>query len=226
MLRRKKNAHYLQSLKDDVSPATTVIAFDLHNVVFKKQTRKIIVSCLKLFPQGTWRYTLNPRLWYRAYRIKATSDVAEDIFQKVADLYPGLSRFRDDFIQLTNAQRPIRSVVALIKELKRKGYKLYILSNIGRDTFIELAELHPDISSCFDGAFTSCAENNYSQKPHADFYEQFKAYLKQQGHEDKQILFIDDLKKNIAAAAQCNIAGVHYISSKRLKNTFELLDIL
>ena len=83
-----------------------------------------------------------------------------------------------------------------------------------------------DIGNCFDGAFTSSAENNYMQKPHMDFYERFKSYLKEQGQGHKQILFIDDLKRNLAAAASCNIAGVHYKSSKRLLSAFKNLHIL
>lgn len=218
--------NYLHSLSNSITPENTVIVFDLHNVVFKRQTRKIVAACLKLLPQGTWRYTFNPGVWYRVYRLHEHSHVAEDIFHKITAYYPGLAQFKGDFIRLTNAQRPIKKVVELIKELKRRGYKLYILSNIGTDTFNELSALYPDVSACFDGAFTSSAENNYLHKPQADFYEQFKMYLKMQGHEDKQILFIDDLKKNLAAAAKSNIAGLHYRSSARLAATLKNLDIL
>lgn len=217
---------FLTQLSQEITPQTTVIVFDLHNVVFKQQTRKMVLSCLRLISKGTWRYTLNPALWYRVYKIKANSFVAEDVFHKVTAHYPGLARFRNDFIRLTNAQKPIRGVVELIKQLKNRGFKLYILSNIGKDTFCELSLKYPDISNCFNGAFTACAENNYAHKPHLDFYEQFKHYLKQQGDGDKQILFVDDLKKNLAAAARCNIAGVHYKSSKKLFSTFKNLQIL
>lgn len=225
MLRRKKH-DYLASLTGAVTPETTIIAFDLHNVVFKKQTRKIVMQGLRLLPKGTWRYTLSPRLWYRFYKLRAQSAVAEDIFHKIAQHYPGLERFRGDFIRMTNHQRPIVAVMEMIAHLKAQGFNLYILSNIGRDTFEELREIYPELQEYFDGAFTARAENNYRHKPHLDFYEEFKRYLEQEGHQDKQILFIDDLKKNLAAAAQCNIAGVHFTSPKRLARTFKKLDIL
>lgn len=220
------HSDYLECLSNTVTPETTVIVFDLHNVVFKRQTRKIVASCIKLLPQGTWRYTFNPVMWYRIYRLHAHSHVAEDIFHKVTAYYPELARFRSDFIRLTNTQRPVKKVVELIKELKGRGYKLYILSNIGRDTFTELAALYPEVSGHFDGAFTASAENKYAHKPQPDFYEQFKGYLKLQGHADKQILFIDDLKKNLAAAAKSNIAGLHYKSSRRLEASLKNLDVL
>lgn len=218
--------NYLHCLTNSITPETTVIAFDLHNVVFKKQTKKIVASCIKLMPQGTWRYAFNPVLWYRVYRFKANSCVAEDIFHKVAAYYPGLSRFRGDFIRIMNAQRPILPVVDLIKQLKERGYKLYVLSNIGSETFEELSMKYPEIRACFDGAFTATAENNYNHKPHKKFYEEFKAFLSTKGHQDKQILFIDDLKKNIVAATQCNIAGIHYTSPRKLASQFKHLRIV
>lgn len=225
MLRRRKK-NYLESLSRAVNPATTVIAFDLHNVVFKKQTPKIVIQSLKLLPKGTWRYTFNPRLWYRFYKIKKTSTVAEDIFQKMSDQYPGLQRFREDFIKLTNHQRPVRSVMELIQSLKQQGYSLYILSNIGKETFGGLCELYPELNDYFDGAFTALSENNYMQKPYHEFYRGFQTFVCQEGHADKQILFVDDLKKNLIAAAQCNIAGVHFTSPKNLLRTFKKLEIL
>lgn len=220
----KKN-NYLAGLETAVTPDTTVFVFDLHNVVFKSQRRKIILSYLKLIPRGTWRYTLNPALLYKLYRVRLQSDVAEDIFYKMTKSYPGLARFRNDFIRLSNNQRPIKKVVNLIKALKESGYKLYVLSNIGKETFTQLSEKFPEISNYFDGAFTACAENNYNHKPHKDFYEQFKGYLRDQGEGHKQILFIDDLKRNLIAAASCNIAGVHYTSSRRLAETLKILQV-
>ncbi len=223
--RMKKRGNYLESLEVPITPETTVIVFDLHNVVFKSQRRKIVFSCLKLMRQGTWRYTLNPALWYKVYRLRTQSDVAEDIFHKVTAAYPELARFRNDFIRITNTQKPIRGVVDLIKKLKERGYKTYVLSNIGKETFEQLCLKYPDIRTFFDGAFTATAEQNYLHKPHMDFYKQFKDYLKDEGLADKQILFIDDLKRNLAAAASCNIAGVHYRSSRRLLHDFKNLHI-
>ncbi len=221
-----KKSNFLSSLEAAVTPDNTVIVFDLHNVVFKSQRRKIVFSCLKLMRQGTWRYTLNPALWYKVYRLRTQSQVAEDIFHKVTASYPELARFRNDFIRLTNSQRPIRGVVELIRKLKERGYRIYVLSNIGKETFDQLCLKYPDISTFFDGAFTASAEHNYIHKPHMDFYEGFKHYLKEQGEASKQILFIDDLKRNLAAAATCNIAGVHYRSSRRLLLDFRNLHIL
>lgn len=220
------NLRYTSCFAQKVTPESTVIAFDLHNVVFKKRTTRIFLSCIKLIPKGTWRYTLNPFLWLSAYRVSLQTKVAEDVFQRLAEQYPGLVPYRNDFIMLTNTQRPIDAVVDVLHSLKERGYKLFVLSNIGRETYEQLSTLFPEIHCYFDGAFTATAENKYVHKPHLDFYEQFKQYLQNQGHGDKQILFIDDLKKNIVAAAKCNIGGVHYRSSGRLRSQLKKLEIL
>ena len=215
---------YLHCLSQEITPETTIIVFDLHNVVFKKQTRKMVTSFIKL--KGSWRYTLNPLVWYCIYRLRKQSAVAEDIFHKVSREYPGIACYRNDFIKITNAQKPIAKVVELIKELKARGYNLYVLSNIGRETYEQLSAYYPDVSGCFDGAFTACAEMNYEHKPHPGFYEQFKKYITEQGQAHKQILFVDDLKQNLIAAALCNIAGVLFTSPKKLVSTFKNLSIL
>jgi len=225
MVRSKKKFPYCSPLLNPVTPESTIIAFDLHDVVFKKQTRKIVMQGLRLLPRGTWRYTFSPRVWYRLYKIRSQSDVAEDIFEKVALQYPGLLPFRNDFMRMVNTQRPVAQVFDIIKQLKSQGYSLYILSNIGHDTFKGLCEIYPELNDHFSGAFTPTAENKYLHKPHPEFYEQFKEFVKEKGHVTHQILFIDDLKKNLASAARCNIAGVHFTSPKKLIRTFESLEI-
>ncbi len=159
-MRKQKKYIFFDSLTRPITPETTVIVFDLHNVVLKKQLRKILFTSIKLMSQGTWRYTLNPALWYQVYRLRAHSDVAEDIFEKLSVRYPGLAPFRKDFIRLTNHQKMVRRVVDLIRKLKQQGYRLYILSNIGKETFEDLSMKYPQLVAYFDGVFTATADNN------------------------------------------------------------------
>ena len=101
--------------------------------------------------------------------------------------------------------------VAYIRELKEKGYQLYVLSNCRHDTFAQETEQHPELFSLFSGAYLPCPENNFGCKPQSAFYQLFKAYLAQQGHADKQIVFIDDKLKNITSAVPHGISGIHFI---------------
>ena len=226
MFRKRKKIDYLASLPAAITPDSTVIAFDLHNVVFKKQMRKIVMHSIKLLPKGTWRYTFNPRVWYRLYKIRRFSQVAEDVFIKMEGHYPGLQKFRGDFITMTNHQRPMRSMFDLIQSLKAQGFSLFILSNIGEETFTKLCAHYPLLKDSFEGAFTARSDNSYVHKPHPEFYESFKKFVVDHGHEGKHILFVDDLKKNIVAAAQCSIASIHFTSPKQLIRTFKKLAIL
>lgn len=205
---------YLSCLLHAVNPETTVFAFDLHNVVFKKKIKEIIIKSMKILPHGPWWHILNPVFWKNLYSITTKSNVAEDIFDKIADLYPDLKPFKPDFISIVNAQLPIKNSIKLLSKLKSYGYNLYILSNIGSQALEELKKKYPDIINYFDGSYIPSIENNYRHKPDIVFFQEFQSYLNKNGQKEKQILFIDDLKKNLSVALKCNIAGIQYKSAK------------
>lgn len=213
-------------LKQNINPETTIIAFDLHNVVFKKKYHEMAFSALKNIPLKLWLRVFSPYFWTKLYKFKGQSTVAEDIFRKLVSEYPELEKYRNEFIAITNAQKPINATVQLIAHLKQKGYKLYVLSNIGNDTYNQLIKRYPEIFNHFDGAFTAKLENNYCQKPDPLFYEQFKSFLLEQNEDGKQIIFVDDLKRNIASAIKANIAGIRFTSARQLKSIFKSLNVI
>ncbi len=96
-------------------------------------------------------------------------------------------------------------IVDLIRELKNKGYKLYVLSNMTRH-FIKNAYKFP-IFKEFDGIVYSAPIGLI--KPNAEIFN----YLldKYQLIAD-ECLFIDDLKDNVIAADKLNIKTYHYQS--------------
>lgn len=221
-----KQQPYLTCLKEKVNPGNTVFAFDLHNVIFKKVLREIIIKSFKILPRGPWWYAFNPIFWKNLYKIISISNVGEDIFDKLSVIYPTLSPFKNDFISLVNAQLPINSSLKLLQKLKERGYKLYILSNIGFETLKELEKKYPEIISCFDGAYIPSIENEYRHKPDQLFFKEFKAYLDQIGHGNKQILFIDDLRRNLSSALKCDIAGIYCKSIKAVTEILKVLEII
>ena len=222
---RRESLCFTNCLAKPISPKNTVIAFDLHNVVFKKKYQEMAGLMLKNLRISYLPHLLNPKFWHKIYKLQTQTQVAEDLFKRLTDNYPSIANLRNEFISLTNAQKPIKPTVELIKELKNQGYKLYILSNIGQDTLIELKQKFPEILDLFDGAFPARPDNNYCQKPDPLFYEQFKQYLTKQGESDKQILFIDDLKINVVAASKNNIGGIRFTSGKRLRSIFNDLNL-
>src|SRR5690606_20730259 len=104
----------------------------------------------------------------------------------------------------------------LIKYLKTRGYKIYILSNIWPMSLELLYNKFPTLEALFDGAYIPQASNGFIAKPHPSFYEGFKYYLAQQNQAHKQIIFIDNRKKNIKAARQAGLIALKFSSAKEL----------
>ena len=96
-------------------------------------------------------------------------------------------------------------IIDLIRELKSKGYKLYILSNMTRH-FIERDYKFPILKE-FDGIVYSAPIGLVKPDPKIYEYVLNKYSLKAE-----QCIFIDDMKTNLAAAARFGIKTYHYQS--------------
>lgn len=93
--------------------------------------------------------------------------------------------------------------IDLIRELKQKGYKLYILSNMTRH-FINRDYKFPILKE-FDGIVYSAPIKML--KPNAEIYDYI---LNKFDLNPEECLFIDDMEKNLAGAARFGIKTFHY----------------
>ena len=107
------------------------------------------------------------------------------------------ARFIRDAI---DRQEEIVETRALVGDLKRVGYKLYVLSNMSRE-FIDFLRRFP-VYGLFDGEVVSCEEGVVKPEP-----EIYRRLLGRYGLDPAQTLFIDDRPANIAAAAALGIRG-------------------
>ena len=97
--------------------------------------------------------------------------------------------------------RPVRGMAPLVRELKAKGYGIYLLSNAASRQH----DYWPDIpgSECFDGTLISADEQ--LTKPEREIYELFLARF---GLRAEECVFIDDSTVNAEGAYRC---GMHPI---------------
>ena len=96
---------------------------------------------------------------------------------------------------------PLTQTWELVRELKDKGYSLYILSNASVN-FAEHASQY-DITKEFDGIVFSAVIQML--KPNPNIYQ----YLFDTYHLDpSECFFIDDLEENIAAARNLGMDGI------------------
>ena len=94
--------------------------------------------------------------------------------------------------------------VELLRRLKAKGYPLYCLSNM-HFASIEYLEQKHDFWDLFQGRVISCRLQLC--KPEAGIYEHL---LRTYGLEAKATIFIDDVQKNLDAAATLGIKTLKF----------------
>ena len=98
---------------------------------------------------------------------------------------------------------PMKTTFHLVKELKKAGYHLYLLSNASRR--FHTYENDVPAFHYFDGLFISA--DHLCLKPQPIIYEKF---LKQFNLNPEECLFIDDLPANIAGGKAAKMDGIVY----------------
>lgn len=107
--------------------------------------------------------------------------------------------------------------INLMKKLKNEGHKIYILSNMGKES-IEYLESEYDFWEIVDGSTISCRVK--SIKPEKEIYLELLDNYKL---EPSQSIFIDDLKENISAAEALGIKGIQFTTVAECEK--ELLEL-
>lgn len=126
------------------------------------------------------------------------------------------------FEKILDAFKPIQSTVNLIKKLKQLGtYKLFILSNIDKETFEGLEVVHKELFSYFDGIVTSCYSHHL--KPDAAIFEYL--FTKYEVN-PQECCFIDDQIENIVAAQNLGMETIHCVKPSALPSLVKKKGIL
>ena len=99
-----------------------------------------------------------------------------------------------------------------ISKLKNKGYKLYILSNITKDSY-DYINGTIDISKIFDGGVYSYQEGLV--KPDRRIYE---LIVERYNLNKEETIFFDDKQKNIDAANEFGIKGILFRTIEDIEN--------
>ena len=100
-------------------------------------------------------------------------------------------------------QEEVEPTVRLIKELKERGYKLYVLSNMSKE-YIEFLRKLP-VFEYFDEQIVSCEV--HLGKPNLKFYQHL---LDLCNLNPDETIFIDDRKDTVEAGAELGITPFHF----------------
>ena len=110
---------------------------------------------------------------------------------------------------------PINRNTKLLPALKKRGFKLYFLSNFPKDVFDEIYEEY-EFFKFFDGGIIS-SKVRFS-KPDIRI---FKVLLEKYSLSAEECLFIDDIEINVRAADSVGMKGVFALESAELSELIE-----
>ncbi|MEM4598151.1 MAG: HAD family phosphatase [Candidatus Diapherotrites archaeon] len=116
------------------------------------------------------------------------------------------------------AYKEKKEVIAIAKALKKAGYKLAVLSNASKPDVEYLKER--GFMKLFDYAFFSC--DLKCAKPEKRIYLKVLKDIKVKA---KDVIFIDDLKENVAAARRVGIKAIVYEDPDKLKRELRIAGI-
>lgn len=175
------------------------IVFDLGGVLFARDPRTCTPLMVQLFQ--FIRTDPMPEFWVEYDRgTLPLADVLDELERRSG---VPRSQCEECLWESISQQAPIPATERLVGDLKRAGYRLYVLSNMSCE-FIEFLR-RKEVYRHFDGEVVSCEE--HVVKPERAIYERL---LERYGLDPAETLFIDDRRTNIAAAEQVGIRGFHF----------------
>ena len=175
------------------------IVFDLGGVLFARDKHKCSPEFIDFF--RFIRTDPMPDFWVEYDRGTLTLDQVVDALCALHGCTPEVARAY--LREAIDRQEPVRATERLVGELKRAGYRLYVLSNMSRE-FIDFLR-RADVYALFDGEGVSCEEGTVKPEPRI-----YRILLDRYGLDPAQTLFIDDRAANIAAAREAGIDGFRF----------------
>ena len=110
---------------------------------------------------------------------------------------------KTNMLYAISLQEEVEPTVRLIKELKERGYKLYVLSNMSKE-YIEFLRKLP-VFEYFDEQIVSC--EIHLAKPNPQIYQYL---LDRCNLAPAETIFIDDRLDNVEVAAELGITPFHF----------------
>lgn len=152
------------------------------------------------------------------FNLDAGNVMLEEAREQYRIKYPKDAENIDFFLthpELMPEPRP--NVWVYLPKLKAKGYKLYALSNYGKELF-ELHMKNAGFMDYLDGAVISY--ELHLCKPDPAIYN---ALLDKYGLNPAECVFFDDRKENIEGAMKCGINGVRVVGESAVIDEIEKL---
>lgn len=194
------------------------IVFDLAGVVVARNPQRFPKHLDEFFsfvfttPEGGV-----PKFWEDYDRgVRPVEKVAEAVAE-----YRGcdMETAKANMLLAIEYQEPVEPTVALIEELKEKGYRLIVLSNMAPEYIEYLRRMA--VFEHFDAQIISCEVQRV--KPEREIYE---LLFEECGVKADETIFIDDRTENVDAAAELGIVPFHFDRHNPAQSCAELRKII
>lgn len=137
-------------------------------------------------------------------RTQPTEDLLKSLAQRLDLPLSVIEKFYQAI--LYNNHTLLKDGISLLKELKAKGYRIFLLSNMGPETYENVVIKNGFMELCDGGVFSFQTK---SVKPESNIYQTLLTTYQLKAEE---CLFIDDIETNITAANELGIDGIVYSS--------------
>lgn len=196
------------------------VIFDLGGVVFNWDSEQLINISFSN-PEDKSRvkehFVSHPR-WAELDRgVKDIDQIIEEASQSSGLEKKVLRNMLDRALEFL---KPKEQTIEIIGQLKKRNYKLFVLSNMPHETWKHLKKTYP-VFPLFDGLVASCDVGMI--KPEAEIYQYI---LNKFNLIPQETLFIDDMKENIEAAKVQGINGIVFESPEKLEKQLKEMGCL
>ena len=208
----------------NLAPENTVIAFDLHGVIFSSSIRQILTIVWHCPNKLRFlKLITNIRLARTVVNGVFKKYVIEQLIQELSHKHPLFDQFKDTALAVANAQKVNQKTFVLLKDLHAKNYQLVAFSNIGEQSIKILSTRHPEVFDLFSHVIYTSAQDNFVAKPHPQAFDKLFVCITPT---EKNIVFIDDSSKNIKQAHALGIYPITFSSARSLKQALKQLKIV
>ena len=161
---------------------------------------------------------------YRWEGFLADKGFDAEMIQKIAKasvMHPAWAEYElyQAFTSIAGIVTPRAYAIPWLRELKSKGYHVYYLSNFSRKAEVECAEALNFLPE-MEGGILSYKEHLIKPEP-----EIYQLLLKRYGLKAEESVFLDDTLKNVEAAEEQGIHGIHFLTKEQAEEELRKLGV-
>lgn len=196
------------------------VVFDIGNVLINFKPFEFLRERFadEAVVQTVYKTIFESKEWPELDRGTITEEEATENFCRYCSEYE--AEIREVMREWHSMLTPIEATVDIFKELKQKGYKIYVLSNYHMKAF-ESTYNNNEFFKLADGMVVSHKINML--KPEPEIYD---FLLKEYSLIAEETLFIDDTLANIEGANKAGIKTIFFKTAEALRKDLKVLELL